>query len=325
MQTDIKPELRNTRAGERANEILRKCVHCGFCLATCPTYQLLGDERDSPRGRIYLIKSLLEGDVDTAVANTHLDRCLTCRACETTCPSGVEYGQLLDIGRAELGKTKQQPGYYQRIVRFVLRKFLTNRILFRTSIWFGRLFQKFLPRTLQAKLGQASKHTLKQKCNERVYQTHNRNIILFQGCVQPTLTPDTNIDTKQILDRLGIHAIETEREVCCGAISHHLSATAEARHFMRRNIDAWWPLIEQGVEAIIITASGCGVMLKDYGTLLQDDADYAEKALQVSRLVCDVSEYISGLEIELLLKKSSKKYNVVAVSVMTWVLIMVIK
>lgn len=292
METVIQDDLRQTRSGQKANEILRKCVHCGFCNATCPTYQILGDERDGPRGRIYLIKSLLEGETETQTAQTHLDRCLTCRACETACPSGVEYGHLLEIGREQLAENISELSLLDRLYRWSLRKLMTTRKLFQFSIAFGKIIRPVLPARYRSKIPSA-----KVKKNNILKKKHARKVILFQGCVQPTLTPNTNIQTELLLDKLGIETISVENEQCCGALSHHLAATAEAKHFIKQNIDAWWPLIEGGAEAIISTASGCGVMLKDYAYLLADDPEYTLKAERVSELSADISEYIARLDL----------------------------
>ena len=287
MQTKLKPEIQNSAAGKTANSILRKCVHCGFCLATCPTYQILGDERDSPRGRIYLIKSLLEGDVDSSVVQTHLDRCLTCRGCETTCPSGVEYAELLDVGRTQLAE-QNTLGFFNSFYRWCLRRFLTNRSLFKSCVSIARLFKPLLPRGLTKQLNNA-----RYQPTATQVSACSRKVILFRGCVQPTLTPDTNLIVKDLLTEIGIEAIEVEQEQCCGALSHHLAAQNEAKDFIRNNIDSWWPMIDD-VEAIISTASGCGVMLKDYAKLLSDDPAYSEKAEKISAMAQDVSEYFKS-------------------------------
>ncbi len=292
MQTELREDIKHTRAGIKANEILRKCVHCGFCAATCPTYQILGDERDSPRGRIYLIKSFLEGDIETQTAQRHLDRCLSCLGCETACPSGVEYGRLLEIGREQLLKTTPVPDIFDRFYRWSLRKLMTTRKLFQVAVWFGKLFRPLLPEVYRPKL--AAANVIK---NNKIKKRYARKVILFQGCVQPTLTPNTSRQTEILLNKLGIETINVKNEQCCGALSHHLSATAEAKDFARRNIELWWPLIEEGVEAIISTASGCGLMLKDYGYLLEDDSVYAGRAERISDLTHDLSEYVSELDL----------------------------
>lgn len=287
MKTQLKSEYIDTEKGKTADSILRKCVHCGFCLATCPSYQVLGDERDSPRGRIYLIKSLLEGDVKESIVQTHLDRCLTCRACETTCPSGVEYSQLLDIGRSEL-KTKETLSIFQRCYRSLVRIFLTNQFLFTKSISIARLFKLFLPNTLKKKIINPTLYLEKQKVAKLPLDT---KVILVNGCVQTSLTPNTNLITKQVLYELGIEAIELSSENCCGAINHHLTAIEPAKRQIKNNIDTWWPYIND-IEAIISTASGCGVMLKDYSVLLKDEPDYLDKAKIVSNKVFDVAEFL---------------------------------
>ena len=283
MQTRLSADLLNTAHGREADTILRSCVHCGFCTATCPTYQLLGDELDGPRGRIYLMKQMLEGGEVTAKTRSHLDRCLTCRACETTCPSGVRYGRLVDIGR-ELVEHKAPRGTFEKLQRFALRKIFAfpKRIGFLIRI--GQLFMPVLPNVLAKKI---PRH---QQQRDWQISTHPRKMLVLQGCVQSAVTPDTNTASAKLLDKLGIELIAAAQAGCCGAVSHHLSAQEEALDFMRNNIDAWWPTIEQGAEAIVTTASGCGVVIKEYGLLLQHDAAYAEKAKRVSTLAKDISE-----------------------------------
>ena len=283
MQTQLSADLLNTAHGREADTILRSCVHCGFCTATCPTYQLLGDELDGPRGRIYLMKQMLEGAEVTAKTRIHLDRCLTCRACETTCPSGVRYGRLVDIGR-ELVEHKAPRGVFEKFLRFALRKIFAypKRIGFLIRI--GQLFKPVLPGVLAKKIPQ------RQQQRDWQISTHARKMLVLQGCVQSAVTPDTNTASARLLDKLGIELIAAPQAGCCGAVSHHLSAPVEALEFMRNNIDAWWPYIEQGAEAIVITASGCGAVIKEYGLLLQHDAAYAEKAQRVSALAKDISE-----------------------------------
>lgn len=283
MQTTIIRELLNTPQGQEANSILRACVHCGFCTATCPTYQLLGDELDGPRGRIYLIKQMLEGGEVSEKTRGHLDRCLTCRACETTCPSGVRYGRLVDIGR-EFIEHKVPRGLSEKLVRFVLRKILPYPQRFGILLRAGQLLSPLLPRSLAKKIPARQRpHTWHSK-------KHPRRMLLLQGCVQSVATPDTNVASTKLFDMLGIDLVSVHGTGCCGAVSHHLSAPEEAQEFMRRNIDAWWPYIEHGAEAIVMTASGCGAVIRDYGILLQHDAAYAEKAKRVSALTRDVSE-----------------------------------
>jgi glycolate oxidase iron-sulfur subunit len=272
MDCRIADEYRDTHAGQVAGEILRKCVHCGFCTATCPTYQLLGDELDGPRGRIYLIKQVLEGQPVTEKTRLHLDRCLTCRSCESTCPSGVEYGHLLDIGR-HLVEDKLQRPLNEALPRALLKTVLPEPALFGPAVALGRALKPLLPSVLADKLPPASAAARPWPAGQ-----HPRRMLALAGCVQPALAPNINAATARVLDRLGIELFEEQKAGCCGAVRHHLNDQAAARADMRRNIDAWWPHVEAGVEAIVVTASGCGVQVRDYGHLLADDADYAEKA-----------------------------------------------
>lgn len=284
MKTNLDATTLETREGKEANDILRSCVHCGFCTATCPTYQLLGDELDSPRGRIYLIKELLEGKKPTEATQLHLDRCLTCRSCETTCPSGVQYGRLIDIGRNIVEKTvKRSLG--ERIKRHALEKVITKRTVFRSLIAAGKVVKPALPKALQKKIPTAQKTVMKWP-----QSTHSRKMLFLDGCVQPVLAPNINISTAQLLDRLEITLIPTSQVSCCGAVTYHLNKQTESLVFIKQNIDAWWPLIETGAEAIVITASGCGTMIKEYGHLLVDDPIYAEKAKIISEMTKDLCE-----------------------------------
>jgi glycolate oxidase iron-sulfur subunit len=285
MQTNLAAEILNTPQGEEADRILRSCVHCGFCTATCPTYQLLGDELDGPRGRIYLMKQMLEGGEVTAKTRSHLDRCLTCRACETTCPSGVRYGRLVDIGR-ELVEHRAPRGAFEKLQRFALRKIFAYPKRIGLLIRIGQLCKPVLPAVLAKKIPQ------RQQPRDWQVSSHARKMLVLQGCVQSAVTPDTNTASAKLLDKLGIELIAAPQAGCCGAVSHHLSAPEEALDFMRNNIDAWWPYIEQGAEAIVITASGCGAVIKEYGLLLQHDTAYAEKAKRVSALAKDISEIL---------------------------------
>ena len=287
MQTNLASFIRDTPDGRDADAILRKCVHCGFCTATCPTYQVLGDELDGPRGRIYLIKRVLEGAEPTPKTQLHLDRCLTCRACETTCPSGVHYSRLLDIGRHEVDKRVGR-GPIAAMQRRVLRFVLTRPELFKSLLFMGRRMRPFLPASLSRQIpaGRAAHSWPKA--------SHARRMLILDGCVQPALAPNTNAAAARVLDRLGISVVRAAQAGCCGAISFHLDAQEEARGYMRRNIDAWWPHIEQGAEALVVTASGCGVMVKDYGYQLARDPAYAEKAKRVSGLAQDLSEILTA-------------------------------
>jgi glycolate oxidase iron-sulfur subunit len=273
-----------------ADEILRNCVHCGFCNATCPTYQLTGDELDGPRGRIYQIKQVLEGQAPTARTRLHLDRCLTCRACETTCPSGVDYHRLLDTGRERVEQAVPRP-LHERLLRRTLRLILPWPARFTPLLRLGQGVRPLLPAALKRRI------PARQKVRTQTPQRqHARRVLLLEGCVQPALAPQINHATRQVLDALGISVVTATAGGCCGALSHHLSATDEARGFLRRNIDAWWPLIEDGIEAIVVTASGCTPMLQDYGRLLADDAGYADRAARVTELTRDISEIIADAD-----------------------------
>jgi glycolate oxidase iron-sulfur subunit len=277
---------------EEAESILRSCVHCGFCNATCPTYQLLGDELDGPRGRIYLIKQVLEGNEVTRKTQQHLDRCLSCRNCETTCPSGVDYHNLLDIGRAVVDAAVPRP-LGQRLLRAGLRAVVPHSGVFKALIGSGQVFRALMPNTLQAKLPRNA-----NPAKPRPTSSHNRQVLILEGCVQPSLSPNTNAATARVLDRLGISVTPTREAGCCGALDYHLDAQAVGLDRARRNIDAWWPSIERGAEAIVQTASGCGAFIKDYGHLLSTDPAYAEKARKVSALARDLVEVLRDEPLE---------------------------
>lgn len=287
MQTHLTEQFLNTPEGQEADAILRACVHCGFCTATCPTYQLLGDELDGPRGRIYQLKQVFEGQPPGRSTQLHLDRCLTCRACETTCPSGVRYGRLADIGREMIEQQVARP-WRQRLLRYALRKVLPHPRRFGPLLRVGQRLRSLLPPTLQAKVPPA------QEAPPRPQQQHRRSMLVLEGCVQSSATPATNAAAARVLDRLGVGLVSPEGQGCCGAVSHHLSASEEALDFMRANIDAWWPWVERGAEAIVVSASGCGAMVKDYGHLLRHDPGYAEKAARISELARDLSEVIAA-------------------------------
>lgn len=286
VHTELAPQLVATSRAQRAKSVIGACVHCGFCNATCPTYQLLGNELDGPRGRIYLIKQMLEGAPASRVTATHLDRCLTCRACETTCPSGVKYGELVDIGR-QLVEEQAIRGPGERWLRSALGAALSRRRVFGTVLRAAQCLRPLLPRA-QAK-----------RIPERVPATpipaarHARRMVLLQGCVQPALAPNINAAAARVLDRLGVSLQSVAAESCCGALSHHLDANERALHQARRNVDTWTRLLDGGVEAIVMSASGCGVMVKDYGALLRHDEAYAARAARVSAATRDLCEVLS--------------------------------
>ncbi len=298
MQTSIIEQLKNTAAGQEADAILRSCVHCGFCTATCPTYQLLGDELDGPRGRIYLIKQMLEGHEVTAKTQTHLDRCLTCRSCETTCPSGVKYGRLVEIGR-EVVEERVGRSLPQRVLRKLLRVITPYPARLKALVGIAGLFKPLLPSAIKSKLPISTSH------KPWPAPRHARRMLVLQGCAQQAIKPSTNAAAARVLDRLGISLISAPEAGCCGAVSYHLTAHEEGLNFMRRNIDAWWPAIEAGAEAIVMTASGCGALVKDYGDLLRHDPAYAAKAARVAALTQDLSEILAKEDLRALGKHGS--------------------
>ena len=283
MQTSITQEILATPNGREAERILRKCVHCGFCNATCPTYQLLGNELDGPRGRIYLVKQVLEGEKPTHRTLLHLDRCLTCRACETTCPSGVDYGRLADIGR-ELTEKRVRRTWPEVLARFGIRAIFARPFPVRLALLAGRIVRPFLPTGLRRMVPPA------RRAGRRPAGRHRRRMLVLAGCVQRAAEPRINAAAARVFDRLGVSLVRARGEGCCGAIDHHLTAPARALARMRRNIDAWWPHVESGAEAILVTASGCGAVIREYGHLLRDDPAYAEKAARVSSLARDPGE-----------------------------------
>jgi len=287
MQSELADFIRDTPAGREATDILRKCVHCGFCTATCPTYQLLGDELDGPRGRIYLIKQMLEGDAVTAKTRLHLDRCLTCRSCETTCPSGVHYSRLLNIGRAVVATRAPRQGK-DVLLRSALKHVLTRRWLFDPLLKLGQWLRPLLP------AGLASMVPSPGIAGSWPPVRHARRMLALAGCVQPALQPAINPAAARVLDRVGISLLVAPNAGCCGSLAFHLDDVAAAQDAARRNIDAWWPLLEDGCEAIVMTASGCGVHVRDYAHLLRDDAGYAVKAARVALLTRDISEIVAA-------------------------------
>ena len=291
MQTNLAEFVKSRVEHEELEEILRSCVHCGFCNATCPTYQLTGDELDGPRGRIYLLKQMLEGQQVGSITQHHLDRCLNCRSCETTCPSGVEYGRLLDLGRVIVEEKVKRP-LFEQIKRQLMLLAFPYRQRFKWLIKLVGLFKPVLPAILRQKIPTGSVADIADKAEAWPQNHHDRKIAILSGCVQPTLAPSIDISTARVLDKIGISLIQAESTECCGALSYHLSEHEKAKDLAKKNIDQCWPYIEHGVEAIIMTASGCGVTLKEYGTILQYDPDYAKKAQQFSALVKDISEIL---------------------------------
>jgi glycolate oxidase iron-sulfur subunit len=292
MQTQLSPEYAARADGLAAEAILRKCVHCGFCTATCPTYQLLGDELDGPRGRIYLIKQVLEGETPTRKTQMHLDRCLTCRNCETTCPSGVQYGHLVDIGRKLVDEKVPRP-LGEKALRWALKEGLPSP-LFAPAMKAGQMVRGLLPAALKAKVPPV------QNAGAWPTRQHARKVLMLAGCVQPAMMPNINTATARVLDAVDIQAVIASKAGCCGAVKFHLNDQDGGKAEMRANIDAWWPLVEQGgLEAIVMNASGCGVTVKEYGHILQDDAQYAAKAERISALTRDLSELLPAMLPEL--------------------------
>ena len=288
MQTALADFIRDTPQGREADAILRKCVHCGFCNATCPTYQLLGDELDGPRGRIYLVKQVLEGAAPTAKTRLHFDRCLTCRACETTCPSGVQYGRLADIGR-ELVEAKTARSAWERLKRAGLAFVLPRSLLFGFLLEVGRLFRPFLPAALARSIPSRSPDP-----GPWPAPRHARKMLALAGCVQPAIAPRINAAAARVLDRAGISLLEAPGAGCCGALRFHLNQQESGRDDMRALIDAWWPYLERGeVEAIVMTASGCGATVKEYAHYLAHDPAYRDKAARIAGMTKDLCEVLS--------------------------------
>jgi glycolate oxidase iron-sulfur subunit len=284
MQTQLAPEYQNTPDGMAAEAILRKCVHCGFCTATCPTYQLLGDELDGPRGRIYLMKQVLEGQAPTRKTQLHLDRCTTCRNCESTCPSGVDYGHLLDIGRKLVDAKVARP-LLEQTVRWALKEGIPSP-LFKPALAMGQLVRPLLPASIKVKVPP------RQDAGSWPTRTHVRKVLMLAGCAQPAMGPNINSSSARVLDAVGIQTVVAAKAGCCGAVKFHLNDQDGGRDEMRANIDAWWPHVQNGVEAIVMNASGCGVTVKEYGHILHDDPAYADKARRISALTRDLSELL---------------------------------
>ncbi|NIF29361.1 glycolate oxidase subunit GlcF [Pantoea sp. Tr-811] len=301
MQTILSPQAKTLPRAEEAEKILRSCVHCGFCTATCPTYQLLGDELDGPRGRIYLIKQVLEGKEVTAKTQEHLDRCLSCRNCETTCPSGVQYHNLLDIGR-EVVEQAVPRSLPERLLRTGIRAVIPRPALFNALCTTGMIFRPLLPSVLKQKIP-----PLPRSPKERPRRHHARKVLMLEGCVQPTLAPNTNAAAARVLDKLGISVVSAPQAGCCGAVDYHLNAQERGLERAKRNIDSWWPAVQRGVEAIVQTASGCGAFVRDYGHLLENDKEYAEKARIISSLTKDLAEIIRAEPIEALKPNASQR------------------
>lgn len=288
MQTNLAPEFKNTPDGIAAEAILRKCVHCGFCTATCPTYQLLGNELDGPRGRIYLMKQVLEGHAPTRQTQLHLDRCLTCRNCESTCPSGVDYGHLVDIGRKIVDAKVPRPAT-EKALRWALKEGL-NSPLFAPAMKLGQLMRPLMPASLKNKVPP------RQAAGVIPERVHARKVLMLEGCVQPAMSPNINSATRRVLDAAGIQTLVAPKVGCCGAVKFHLNDQEGGKAQMRANIDAWWPYVEsKQVECIVMNASGCGVTVKEYGHILQDDPLYAEKSKRISDLTKDLSELLPDL------------------------------
>jgi len=287
MDTQLADWIKDTPDGKAADAILRKCVHCGFCTATCPTYQILGDELDSPRGRIYLIKQVLEGKQVTRKTQQHLDRCLTCRNCETTCPSGVKYGQLIDIGRKIVDERVERP-MAEKLTRESLKMLMTNRPMFTAGMAMGKTVRGILPASIQKKIP-AKRATL-----PFANTAHTRKVILLKGCVQPAMMPSIDSATSVILDALGIQSMVVRESGCCGAVKFHLNDHAGGLAQMKTNIDAWYSLLQSGeVEALVMNASGCGVTVREYAHHFENDAEYAAKAKLVSSKTLDIGEFIT--------------------------------
>jgi glycolate oxidase iron-sulfur subunit len=288
MQTHLSPEFKDTPEGREAEAILRKCVHCGFCTATCPTYQVLGDELDGPRGRIYLIKQMLEGEQPTQKTQLHLDRCLTCRNCESTCPSGVEYGHLVDIGR-RIVEEKVPRGASANALRWTLKEGLPSP-LFAPAMRMGQAVRGLLPKVLQSKV------PARQQAGNMPTREHARKVLMLAGCVQPSMMPNINSATARVLDAAGIQTLVAHTAGCCGAVKFHLNDQEGGRAQMRANIDAWWPYVQSGrVESIVMNASGCGVTVREYGHFLRHDAAYSAQARRISELTRDLSELLPDI------------------------------
>ena len=300
MQIKIVSEFQNDADIGAFKAIVNKCVHCGFCTATCPTYQVLGDELDGPRGRIYLMKEMVEGAPVTAKTQSHLDRCLTCRNCESTCPSGVRYGRLVDIGRRLVDERVNRP-LSQRMTRWALREMLSRRKVFGLLFGIARFVRPVLPPSLKKKVQPP------QPAGQWPLRTSSRQMLLHEGCVQPAMMPNVDAATARVFDRLGIELVIARSAECCGAIRQHLNDHHGAEAQMKRNIDAWWPYVEKGIDTIVINASGCGVMIKDYAEILANDPSYADKAKRISSMAKDISEILPSFTTEIEALASQKR------------------
>lgn len=292
MQTNFAKPFKAIPESEELKNILQACVHCGFCNAVCPTYQILGDELDGPRGRIYLLKQMLQGENVSQLTQQHLDRCLSCSSCETVCPSGVQYGRLKDVGQFILEQQVKRP-VLQKLRRSIIKLIFPYRRRFGALIIFARLAKPILPKQIKRKIpGKVS-------VTKWPELKHHRRMIILSGCVQPVLAPEIDVAAAKVLDKLGISLLKIDSTNCCGALSYHLSDRQHALSFAKNNIDVCWPYIEQGVEAIVSTASGCGLMIKDYAELLKNDQQYAGKAIKFSALVKDISEILGDEDLSI--------------------------
>jgi glycolate oxidase iron-sulfur subunit len=306
MYLKLHSDFEGDALAREAAEIIKSCVHCGFCNATCPTYQEFFDERDGPRGRVYLVKHMLESGQAGDATRMHMDRCLTCRACETTCPSGVRYGRLADIGREIIEEKARRP-VVEKLQRSLARKVFPfpNRVNMLLGV--GRIARWVLPPRLRRQIPPKQASSLPAARPSAA----QRNMIILRGCVQAAATPGTNDAARRVFRRLGIDLIEAASAGCCGAVSYHLAARDEGLDFMRRNVDAWWPLVEAGAEAIVTSASACGVMIKDYGDLLKDDPVYAPRARRISELARDLSEALEGEDLSVFRDVTGKQATAV--------------
>jgi glycolate dehydrogenase iron-sulfur subunit len=293
MHVELADSMHHDARAQQAKDLISACVHCGFCLATCPTYLDGADERDSPRGRIYLVKQLLETGAASEQTRTHLDRCLTCRSCETTCPSGMQYGHLLDLSRPMIEEAAPRPAG-PRLLRRLLRESLSRPALFGFGLKIGQWLRPLLPRSLKRQIPH------RQQLSPPLPVSTSRTMLVLDGCVQASATPRTNNAAGRVLAKLGIQLLSAPSAGCCGAVNHHLGAAEAGLDNMRRNIDAWWPLVEAGAEAMISSATGCGAMLADYGHLLRDDPQYAEKAARISAMHRDIAQLLQDENLEAL-------------------------